>query len=312
MLAAISCHKTLAVAEAGDGQHALILTAAASGVRIARMEHPHAFERQDIGNMSVAPICFGMQRAAVSAHQSGDVRSHDFLAEYPFDGAQDRLVEEGAALHDDFITGFLRIAQLDDLIKGIFDDRIGQPCGDVADARAFLLCLFHHGIHKYRTARTQIHRMLRQKPDAGEFLDRHVDRLRVGLDEGTTAGRTRFVQHDMIDRAVLDAHTLHVLSADVEDKVHTRQEFLRRLVMRHRLDNPVVRIKTGLDQPLPVSGYGRIGDIARSRQLLVELRQQLLGRLQRVSLVVAVKRIDELFVLVNQCGLGRGRTGVDP
>ena len=76
--------------------------------------------------MSVTPICFGMQRAAVSTHQSGDVRSHDLLAEYPFDGAQDRLVEEGAALHDDFITGFLRIAQLDDLIKGIFDDRIGQ------------------------------------------------------------------------------------------------------------------------------------------------------------------------------------------
>ena len=107
--------------------------------------------------------------------------------------------------------------------------------------------------------------MLRQKPDAGEFLDRHVDRLRVGLDEGTAAGRTRLIEHDMINRAVLDAHALHVLSADVEDKINTGQEFLRRLVMRHRLDNPVVRIKAGLDQPLPISGYGCIGDIARSR-----------------------------------------------
>ena len=261
--------------------------------------------------MSVAPICFGMQGAAVSAHQTGNIRPHDLFAEHLFDGAQDRLVEEGSALHDDFISCFIRIAQLDDLVQSILDDRIRQPRGNVADARAFLLCLFHHGIHKYRAARAQIHRMLRQKPDAGEFLDRHVDRLRVGFDKGTAARRTRFVEHDMIDRTVLDAHALHVLSADVEDKINTGQEFLRRLVMRHRLDNPVVRVKAGLDQPFSVSGYGCIGDIARSRQLLVELRQQLLGRLQRVSLVVAVKREHELFVLVDQRGFGRGRTGID-
>ena len=94
-----------------------------------------------------------------------------------------------------------------------------------------------------------------------------------------------------------------IFGADLTVREESK-EFLRRLVMRHRLDNPVVRVKAGLNQPFSVSGYGCIGDIARSRQLLVELRQQLLGRLQRVSLVVAVKREHELFVLIDQRGLG--------
>ena len=67
------------------------------------------------------------------------------------------------------LSQILGIRDFDDLIKRIFDDRVGETGGDIGNLGAFFLRLFHVGIHKNCTARTKIYRILGVKSSLGKI-----------------------------------------------------------------------------------------------------------------------------------------------
>ena len=83
----------------------------------------------------------GMQRAAVSAHQTGDVRPDNFGVEFLLEGPQHRVVVEGAALGDDMFAQRPRVGGPDDFIQGVFNNADRQTRGDFVDRRPVLLRL---------------------------------------------------------------------------------------------------------------------------------------------------------------------------
>ena len=110
---------------------------------------------------------------------------------------------------------------------------------------------------------------------------------------------------------ILDFHALHVLSADIENKVDARKEFLCRLVMRHRLDDSVVGSECSLNKTLSISGNGRICNVSIRRKHTVKFVKHQLRSFQRITFVVSVERIYKVLVLIDQRGLGCSRSGID-
>ena len=88
----------------------------------------------------------------------------------------------------------------------------------------------------------------------------HIHRLGVSLDKRSAAGRACFVEHNIIDRTVFDLDTFHVLSADVQDKIHIRQEGSGRLIMSDGLNLTVVGAESRLDEMFAVARGDGIGD----------------------------------------------------
>ena len=73
----------------------------------------------------------------------------------------------------------------------------------------------------------------------------------------------------MLDDAVLDAHALHVLAADVEDEVDIRTQFLRTAQMCDGLDLAAVGLDGLEQQRLAVAGRRRVADGHERVALLV-------------------------------------------
>ena len=82
----------------------------------------------------------------------------------------------------------------------------------------------------------------------------------------------------MLDHAVLDAQALHVLAADVEDELDTRQERLGAAQVRDGLDLAGIGLE-GLDeQCLAVARGGHVADGAAGGDVVVEIGHDDLGR----------------------------------
>ena len=75
--------------------------------------------------MTVFPVFHGIQRTAVSTHDSCDVRTNNFFSKHLFNCSQHGFVEEGSALYDNSIACLIRISELDYFIQGIFNYGIG-------------------------------------------------------------------------------------------------------------------------------------------------------------------------------------------
>ena len=65
----------------------------------------------------------------------------------------------------------------------------------------------------------------------------------------------------MVDDAVLHAQALHVLAADVQDELHAGQHLLGAAQMGHRLNLAGVDPQGLKQQPLAVTGHGRVADL---------------------------------------------------
>ena len=311
-LAAVSRDETLSVAEHIDGQQALILTAVASSVIVLHLEMIQLFPAQD-GRLRSFHIVFLCDNGtAVGTHQSGDVRPDHVLSDNLFEAAEHRIIQESSSLYNDMISGLVRIPHFDYLVQRIPDDGIGQPCGNIRNGGAFLLGLLHLGIHKHRTAGSQIHRALRVQRFLGERPGIQIHGLGVSFQERAAARRAGFIQHDAVDRPVLDLHAFHVLSADVQNEIHVRTEVSGRLIVGHGLNLSHVRPEAGLDQPFAVSCDTGIGNIRPLRQLLVQVDQNLTHHFRRIALIAAILFKQQTPVAVHQRRLRCGGTGVNP
>lgn len=104
-------------------------------------------------------------------------------------------------------------------IERIFDHTDGQTRRDILQAGAVFLCLLDRAVHKHRAAAAQIDRTICKQAQGSKLLDVIAQCLGKGLQKAAAAGGTSLVQKDIADGAILDLEALHILAADVDDKV---------------------------------------------------------------------------------------------
>ena len=80
------------------------------------------------------------------------------------------------------------IGYLDYLIQSVFNNRVGQTCGDIRYLSAFLLGLFHFGVHEYRTSGSEVNGILGKKCGFCKILYAVVQGICKCFDKRTAAG----------------------------------------------------------------------------------------------------------------------------
>ena len=250
------------------------------------------------------------QGRTVSAHQARDVGADDLDAHFLFEGAEDGLIVEGAALHHDLPAQLFGAGSADDLVQRILDDADGQAGGDVLDGCAILLRLLDRAVHEDGAAAAQIHRAVRKQAQRRELLDVVAQRLCEGLQEAAAAGGARLVQEDVADGPILDLEALHILSADVDDEIDVRHEVFGGGEVGHRLHQTVIAAEGILDQLLAVAGGGHAGHL-KAGMLLVDLNELFPDQGQRVAEVRLIVGVQDLALFVHDHQLDGGGTGVD-
>ena len=254
----------------------------------------------------------GDECCAEGAHYSCNIRADGLDTGNLLESPEYCIIIEGAALDDDVFSQVPGIGQLDDLEKGVFDDRIGQAGGDVRDRSPLLLGLLDLRIHEDRAAGAQVNRVLCEEGFFGEVFDRIIQGLGEGLDEGAAAGGAGLVQLDRVDGAVLDLDALHVLAADIEDAVNLGVEESSRIVVGDGLDFSVVQLEGGFQEGLPVAGGAGVDNVRIGRELFLDLLHGPDGGQKGRALIIIVERIYEFAVFVHEGQLGRGGSGINP
>ena len=267
--------------------------------------------REDGRGAVGASAIAGEQGRAVGAHAAGDVGTHGMNAGELLKRAQRGIGHKGAALDDHLAADLLGVAQLNDLEQGILDDGIGQAGRDVAHRGAFLLRLLDARVHKDRAATAQVDRGLGMDGGIGKRAHVHVHRDGEALDKAAAARRAGLVEHDVLDNAVLDAQALHVLAANVQNKLDAGQERLGAAQVRDGLDLAGIGLEGLNEKRLTVARGGHVADGAARGDVVVEIGHDDLGRAQDVAVVVAVPGVQQLTVLAHERGLHGGGTGVD-
>ena len=311
LLAAVAGNEAPAAAKIVDGELAVVGAAAAADVFLRHGEVRDVLGGKNGRGAVGAGAIAGEQGRTVGAHAAGDVGTHGMNAGELLKRAQRGIGHKGAALDDHLAADLLGVAQLNDLEQGILDDGIGQAGRDVAHRGAFLLRLLDARIHKDRAAAAQVDGGLGMDGGIGERAHVHVHRHGETLDKAAAARRAGLVEHDVLDDAVLDAQALHVLAADVQDKLDAGQECLGAAQVRNGLDLAGIGLE-GLDeQRLAVARGGHVADGAAGGDVVVEIGHDDLGRAQDVAVVVAVPGVQQLAVLAHERGLHGGGAGVD-
>ena len=160
-----------AVGEGVHRQQTVVLAPAAAGSLGGVGQRGNVGEVQRFRRLAVIAVA-GDQRRAEGAHQAGDVGAHRLRSGDALEGAQHRLIIEGAALHHNVAAQLTGVGQLDDLEQGVLDDGVGKSGGDIGHRRTLLLGLLHVGVHEHGAAGAQIHRMLGEQRLIGELRRR--------------------------------------------------------------------------------------------------------------------------------------------
>ena len=311
LLAAVTGDKASAAAKVVDGKLAVVGATAAADMLLRHGEVRDVLVRKNGRGAVGASAIAGKQGRTVGAHAAGDVGTHGVNAGELLERAQRGVGHKGAALNDHLAADLLGVAQLNDLEQGILDDGIRQAGRDVAHRGAFLLRLLDARVHKDCAAAAQVDGSLSMDGGVGERAHVHVHRDGEALDKATATRRAGLVEHDVLDNAVLDAQTLHVLAADVQNKLDAGQKRLGAAQVRDGLNFAGIGLE-GLDeQRLAVARGGHVADGAAGGDVIVEIGHDDLGRAQDVAVVVAVPSVQQLAVLAHERGFHGGGAGVD-
>ena len=204
-----------------DGQHTPVGAAAAAGGGGGVGQTQNVVQGKGGAFLTVAALP-RHQRRAERAHNAGNVGAGSFHSGDFLKGAKHRLVVEGAALHHDVFAQVGGVGQLDDLVKGVFDDGVGKSCGNILHRRALFLRLLDVGIHEHGAAGAKIDGIFGEQRFLGKALGAVAQGIGEVLDKGAAAGGAGFVQQYGVHAAVFQLDALHVLSADVQHAVHLR------------------------------------------------------------------------------------------
>ena len=309
-LAAVAGDMPPAAGELVHRQQAVVAAAAAAGGGGGVAELHDLLQGQHAALLTLVPLP-GDQRRAEGPHNAGNIRAGDLYPGDLLQGAQHRLVIEGAALHHDVPPQLGRVGQLDDLIQGVFDDGIGKAGGDVRNAGPFLLGLLHVGVHEHGAAGAQIHRVLGKERLLGEALGAVAQGVGEVFDEGAAAGGTGLIQKHGVHRVVFQLDTFHVLPADIQHTVHLGVKEGCRRAVGDGFHLSLVQGKGGFQQGLAVAGGAGAGDMRAFRQPGAKGLHRFHGGLYRVALIVGVERPQQLALLTDQRKLGGGGAGVN-
>ena len=293
-----------------DREQAVVLTAAAARRGCGIGEGDDLLETEHRGLLPVPAVPCD-QRRAESAHDARNVGAGGLHTRDLLKGAQDSLVVKGAALDHDMAAEFFGIGELDDLVQGVFDDRVGKARGDVRHRRAFLLGLLDVGVHEHRAPRPEVHRVRRVQGLPGKGLGRVAEGTGKVFDEGAAAGGAGLIQEHRIHGAVSELDALHVLPADIQYAVNLRVEESRRRAVGDGLHFALIQGKGGFEQALAVAGRAGAHD---PRAFGHDLTQTLDGGnrgFDGVSLVGGVEGEEKLPLSADEGKLRRGGARVD-
>ena len=145
--------------------------------------------------------------------------------------------------------------------------------------------------------------MLRGKTEHGKFRRSHSERVCEVLDKRAAARRASLVKQNALDFAVFHAHTFHILTADVEDKLRAGEDFVGSLVVRHRFNLAEIRAERRLNKMLAVARCTSLRDVRALGELRVDFFQYAYYRFQWVAVVVVVERIENFRVFVQKNSL---------
>ena len=200
----------------------MVRTSLAAGQLCIKGQLVDIIDAKHSGSIVFGVTFSGDQSGTERTHDTCNIRSGCLAAGNLFKAAQNSIIIESTTLYNDIFSEFARIRKLDNLKQCILDDGVGKSGGNIRNGSAFLLRLFYLGIHKYRTACSEIDRIFRKQGFLREVLYREVKGFCKGLDERAAAGGAGFVQLDAVYGLILDLDAFHILTTDVEDTVNLR------------------------------------------------------------------------------------------
>ena len=309
-LAAVARDVARPVGEGGDGELAVVLAQPAGGGLGGEAEAGELGQGHEPPRGAVVGLVGGQGRTE-GAHEAGDVGTHHLTTGEDLEGAQDGVVEEGAALDGDALPQLGGVLELNDLVQGVAHHRVGQPGADLPHRGGLLLGLLDRGVHEHGAARAQVHRAGGHQGGVGELLDAQAHGLGEGLEEGAAPGRAGLVDANGVNGLTADTQVLHVLPANVNDAGHPGVEVGGGPVVGHGLHHSLVQVEGGLDQGLAVAGDAGAGNAHALGHLDVNAAQDLDGGGHGVALVTGVVLPDNAVGLVQHDGLNGGGPGVN-
>ena len=209
----------------------------------------------------------GDQCGAEGPHDSGYIWTDDPDPGDRFKRAEHGLVTEGAALNDDVRAELRWIGEFDHLVQGVLDDRIRQPRRDVPDGGAFLLRLFHVGVHEDGAAGAEVHGVFGKEGFLCEAFRRIAEGIGKVFQKGSAAGTAGLVEQYVVDGTMAEPDALHILAADVQHTVHLRVEECGGGAVCDGLDLAFIKVKGGFEKLLPVTGGAGAHDMRVLRKL---------------------------------------------
>ena len=153
--------------------------------------------------------------------------------------------------------------------------------------------------------------MFSRKTKHRKFRGRHSKRISEILDKRAAARRASLVKQNALDFAVFHAHTLHILTADVQNELRAGQDFIRGFIVRHSFNLAEIRRERRLYQMLAVARRTSLRNVRALGKQAVNLFQYAYYRFERVAVVIVVVRIENFSVFVKQNRLRRRRTRVN-
>ena len=169
-------------------------------------------------------ICRRMKGTAVGTHQFRHVASCHFGMGEQLKCSYHRIVSHRTTLHNDFASKVLITMEFQYLIQTVLDDRIRDSGRNISYRCALSEHLLHLRVHENGAAGSQVAGSLRLAGELGKIAYRITHVVGKGLDECSAARTARLVEFHAHHSPFLHEDSLHVLSADVQDKTHVRHE----------------------------------------------------------------------------------------
>ena len=186
-LAAVTAYELTSAAEFVDGKTAVIGTSMAVGHSCGIFQFIDLLNGKHGGFFAFLITLPGDKGSTKSTHNTGNIRTDGFTVCNTLEAAEYGIVIEGSTLYYDMASKLCCIGNFDNLIKGVFDNRVGKTCGNICNRCAFLLGLLYFRVHENRTSCTQVNGVLCKKSGFCEILYRIVQGFGKGFNKGAAA-----------------------------------------------------------------------------------------------------------------------------
>ena len=301
----------MAAAKVVDGKHAAVRADAAVRVGKLDLQVVDGLAVKQGGYTVNTCAVAGEKSGAVGTHDTCNIRTDDVSAGEQLKSTERCIGHEGTTLNNAVLANLAEVAELDDLEQGVLDDGVRKTGSNVADGCAFLLRLLNAGVHEDGTARAQVNRECCLGCGGCKLADVHLHGVGKGCNKGTAACRASLVQHDVLNDAVFDLQTLHVLAANIKNEINVWDKCLSATQVSNSLNLARVCAESLNQDALAITGGCDVANNAVGRHLVVDGVHNFASGTQNVAVVIVVPGVKKLALLANNSSLHSGRTCVD-